>query len=129
VNHRLYEQGTDLERIGTYIRHWLRWLNVSVMVNPSFSYCSICHVDLVSYHDPPVTGRLVSSIRPSNRYSGYLNHNHLHVCYSLTCTFARRARVSLVYLSDCEVSDMLIAYSTYRCGLCYSGNSVAEAGR
>jgi hypothetical protein len=45
------------------------------------------------------------------------------------CPFARRARVSLAYLSDCEVSDMLIAYSTYRCGLRYSGNSVAEAGR
>jgi len=35
---RLYEQGADTERIGTYIRHWWRWLNAGVMINHNLQF-------------------------------------------------------------------------------------------
>jgi hypothetical protein len=86
---RLYEQGADVVRIGVYIRHWLRWLNASVLVNPSFSYCSIYHVDPDACHDPPVTEHLGSSLPPSYRSSGFSNYKSLPLCAPLCFSSAR----------------------------------------
>ena len=37
---RLYEQGADVERIGTYVRHWWCWLN-SVCISVAFARSTI----------------------------------------------------------------------------------------